>query len=146
MMNCNLCRHLCGRGLVNQSRYTFCVLAVLEGFCQHMLRCILRVNAGMLGPWQHILSYILYPLWHGMDFSTKVEIYYVFSLIRSGMLNASSDILCVVAGMGGFWSTHVAINFHSALAWEGFVNTSFECLLVWDGFGKHMLICILCPG
>jgi hypothetical protein len=41
-----------------------------------------------------------------------------------GAAFSTRDILWVDAGMGGNWSTHVTMNFHSALAWEGFVNTS----------------------
>ena len=68
--------------------------------------------------------------------------------------------------MAGICSTHVAMNFQSALAWEDFVNTScdtycvltgvgwvwwihsvidFESSLELDTFFQHMLWCSLCP-
>jgi len=66
----------------------------LERFCQHMLRCICRFMLPCNGLGQHILSYILYPPWHGMGFS-----------------NTSWDIFCVPADMGAAWSTRVDIYF-----------------------------------
>ena len=60
------------------------------------------------------LRYILCPRFHGM-----------------GLVNTSWDAFCVLAGIGGVWSTHIEMHFVSSLSWEG--------------YGQHKLRCILCP-
>jgi hypothetical protein len=74
---------------------------------------------------------MLSPYWHGR-----------------GLLNTCWDTFCVLACMGGVWSTHMETHVVSSLAWDGFGITKVEIFFVsslaWDGFRQLTLRCILC--
>ena len=99
---------------------------------------------------QHMYRYTLCTHWHGWC-----------------LVNTSRVAFCVLAGMGGAWSTQVEIHFVSSLEWDRFgqhklryifgvlagigeilsthVEMKFLCSLTCDGFGQHKLRYILCP-
>ena len=108
------------------------------------------VLAGMGGVSQHILWCFLWSRLHGWAWSTQVKMNFESSLALDefrryrlscifcsccfgrGLLNTCWDAFCVLAGMGGVWSTHDEMHFKS--------------LLALDELGQYMLRCILCPG
>ena len=50
----------------------------------------------------------------------------------------------ILAGMKGFWWTHVEMHFLSSLSWEEIGQHMLRYILSSRWFGQHMLRCILC--
>ena len=114
----------------------FVSLLEWEGFGQYMLRCIfLSSTLAYVMFVQHILRYILSLAW---DRFVQRMLRYIFCprWHRRILVKTCWDAFYVLAGMRGFWSTHVDMHFLSSLwlimipHWHGmgFVNTC------WDSF------------
>jgi hypothetical protein len=55
-----------------------------------------------------------------------LEIHLVFPQAWEELFNTCWDKFCVLAGMGGIWSTHVQMHFVSSLLWAGFAQSKLS--------------------
>ena len=125
-----------GRGLVNTSSLTFCVLACMGWVWKYMLRNFLRThNHGMAlvnTSWDtfRVLAGIA-RVW-----LTHVEKHFVYRLVQ-GLVNKCWDAFCILAGMGRVTSTYVDMHFLSSPARDirsTHVDIPFMSPLSWDMF------------
>ena len=126
-----LCVRRHGISLVNTSWDAFYCLAGVDWVWSTHVEINFVSSLACDGFDQHKLSYFMCPRWHGMC-----------------LVNTSWDTFCVLAGIGGVWSTHVAMEILSVLAWECLVSTCWDIfcvILEYEGLVQHILRCILCP-